>query len=47
MPFAAPNSVIMALKPYVLSQAVTPARLLAAGWEQTAWPPEKSTSRYS
>lgn len=47
MPFEPPNSVIMALKPYCLSHAVTGARLVAASWEQTAWPPEKSVEKFS
>lgn len=47
MPFEAPNSVIMALRPYCWSQVVRGARLVDAAWEQTDFVPEKSLSRYS
>ena len=37
----------MALKLLLLSQAVRGARFVGPDWEQLAWPPEKSLSRYS
>ena len=47
MPFAAPNSVIIALNPYSFSQAVRGARYVDAREEHWRCPPEKSESRYS
>jgi hypothetical protein len=47
VPFEAPNSVIMAFKPYCLSQAVSGARFVGPDWVQLECDPEKSESRYS
>jgi hypothetical protein len=47
VPFAAPKSEIMALRPYWLSQELNGARFVDANCSQSEWLPEKSTSRYS